>query len=114
MNFAVTPTPWDTRALGFGTFDISLPEPLTENKTEIAASLMNVTKPSETSICHCRTNANSVANKRILTSAGFYNRETQLQMYRGGLKNFLAPKEIGTKRLSIANAKEQDYLEFGS
>lgn len=114
LNIKVTPTPWDTRALGFSTFNISLPEPSTENETEIVASLINVTKASEKSIFYCRTNAHSVVNKRILTSAGFYNCETQLQIHRGGLKNFLAPKEIGTKRLSIANATEQDYLEVSS
>jgi len=114
MNIIATPTPWDTKALGISTFEITISETSAEQEDETVAHLIEATTASEKTLFYCRISANSIANKRILTRAGFYNCETQLQIHRGGIKNFLAPKEIGTKRLPITIATEQDYIDVGA
>lgn len=107
----IIPTPWDTKALGIQTFEVALPDVPPDQEDALTRSLIGTTNTKEKTLFYCRISANSVTSKRILTRSGFYNCETQLQMYRGGIGNFVAPKELGAKRLSIASATEHDYVE---
>jgi len=113
-SIKIEPTPWDTTALGIRTFELGLPDAEPDQESTITRSLIDITDAEEKTLYYCRISAGSPIHKRILTRAGFYNCETQLHMYRGGMGNFSAPKELGSKRLSIASATERDYIDVAS
>lgn len=107
----VIPTPWDAKSLGVDTFEISLPSINCSNIDGVKKSLIEITNIDNPAIFYTRISANSILQKKILMSTGFLNCETQLHVVKNNLKNFASPKELGSRRLPIQHATEQDYAE---
>lgn len=105
------PTPWDAKSLGVNTFEISLSDVNSANIDSVKNTLNEITKTNQPSIFYSRINANSILQKNVLLSTGFFNCETQLHIVKSNIKNFIAPRELGQRRLPIQHATEQDYSE---
>lgn len=107
-------TPWDAAPLGLKTYDLNIGDFDESQMGRVKDALDRVTAVTEDSLFYSRINANSLKLKELLTRCGFYNCETQLHIYKGGLKKFSAPKELGSRRLPLIQAENDDYLEVAS
>ena len=114
LEIKSTPTPWDAAALGLKTYNLFVPELRPEEKSFARQRIVEILDVKESSLFYSRIDSNSILSKKVLTQCGFYNCETQLHIHKGGIKNFLAPRELGNRRVEINLALEADYSEVAS
>lgn len=114
ISIQVQATPWDATSLGLKTYDLNIRDFDQSQMGNAKNVLDKITNVAEDSLFYSRINATSLKLKELLTSCGFYNCETQLHIYKSGLKKFAAPTELGSRRLPIIHAENDDYLEVAS
>lgn len=103
-------TPWEARAFGLDTFEVSLnvsSDEFIDAATRELNELTNINKPA---IFYGRINANKVDEKVVLLKSNFFACETQLQIFNT-LSGYRTPKELGVRRMPINSATDVDYID---
>jgi hypothetical protein len=78
----ISPTPWDSDALGFNTLSLSFSDHFID--LDHLKNLLTVEESSvkEKTLYYCRVNSKNELLKKLLTEHQYYNCETQLRLYR--------------------------------
>lgn len=114
LKLITSPVSWDTLALEIKTYRLDINGYQTRDELKVRNYIYSETKVSERSLFYTRINSNSLELKKLLTAFNFYNCETQLHLHRGGLSMFSVPKELGTRRLPLSLALDEDYIEVSA
>jgi hypothetical protein len=105
-------TPWDRDIFQRDTYELEFPVQSDYSTERLSSALLKITDVKTPSLFYGRIDGNSMVHKRALINAGFFSCETQLEIRKGRLSHFVCPPELGTKRLSIADGKSEDYDEI--
>ena len=103
-------TPWDSRVFGVDTSEIYL-NIISDNYINAATQeLKKITDVTRPSVFYGRVNSNCGSEKTVMLKSNFFACETQLQIYNN-LNSYIAPKELGVRRMPIVDADETDYRD---
>jgi hypothetical protein len=109
-SISIRATPWDSRAFGLDTFEVSLDVSSHEFIDAATRELNELTNISNPAIFYGRINANKIHEKIVLLKSNFFACETQLQIFNT-LSGYRAPKELGARRMPINKATDLDYID---